>query len=292
MPPTCGLQALCNPEVIYFILHFSIKKPRFFFPWRGGKLRHSKASSLALGWGREQEYLLIWDGLICTGHFLICTRSIRRLSLPLVNELFRNYSDALCHQILITRSAFLAGLHGAFQAGSQAPESQASSEYMHCLFLIMVGRHQLGSHLTSTSYRRLGVSVSISTFPLVLARVQGGSPGPNLFSNPWTHPWEEPHVGGLRGRFCSGCQLLGAPGISAARLPADTVAWANFTPILFPLCEIPGRPSTLADIQNCHLFADINLEASVIPHIKMLSRGASTAKGLAVATPRGQPIHA
>lgn len=114
-------------------------------------------------WGRGQEYLLIWHELICTGHFPICTRSIRRFSVPLVNELFRNYSDALCHQILITRSAFLVGLCGAVQAASQAPESQASSKYMPWLFSIIVGRHQLGSHLISTSYRQRGISASIST---------------------------------------------------------------------------------------------------------------------------------
>lgn len=120
-------------------------------------------SSLAQGWRRGQEYLLTQNGLICPGHFLICTRSTRRLSLPLVNELFRNYSDALCHQILITRSAFLVGLHGAVQAASQAPESQPSSKYTHWLFLIMVSRHQLGSHLISTSYHQHGVSLSVST---------------------------------------------------------------------------------------------------------------------------------
>lgn len=130
-------------------------------------------SSLALSWGRGQEYLLIWHGLISTGHFLACTGSIRRLSLPLGNELFRNYSDALCHQILITSSAFLVGLHGAVQAASQAPESQASSKYMHCLFLIMVGRHQLGSHLIPTSYRQRGVSASISTSPWSLQECNG-----------------------------------------------------------------------------------------------------------------------
>lgn len=111
--------------------------------------------------------------------------------------------------------------------------------------------------------------------------MQRGSPGSNPFSSPWRPSWEGPHVGGpLRsgGKALLRLPALGAPGISAARLPADTVAWANFTPILFPLCEIPGRPSTLADIQNCHLSADINLEASVIPHIKMLSRGVSRAR--------------
>lgn len=57
------------------------------------------------------------------------------------------------------------GLHGAVQADSQAPESQASSKYMHWLFLIMVGRHQLGSCLISTSYRQRGIFVSIPTSP-------------------------------------------------------------------------------------------------------------------------------
>jgi len=67
-----------------------------------------------------------WDDL--SGYSLICMLSIRRLLLPLVNKLFRNYSDALCHQMLITGSVFLVGLHGAVQAASQAPESQASSK--------------------------------------------------------------------------------------------------------------------------------------------------------------------
>lgn len=191
---------------------FLHKETQTLFPWRGGKLRHSKVSSLALGWGRRQEYLLIWDGLICTGHFLICTRSIRRLLLPPVNELFRNYSDALCHQILITRSAFLAGLHGAVQAASQAPESQASSKYMHWLFLIMVGRHQLGSHLTSTSYHQRSISVSISTSPWSL---QGAAPGSNPSSSPWTPSWEEPHIGGpLRSE---GKVLLRLPAFGSTR---------------------------------------------------------------------------
>ena len=141
---------------------FLRKKTQPLLPWRGGKLRH-KASCLAQGQGGGQEYPLIWAGLVCTGHFLICTMSIRRLSLPLMNKLFKNYSDALCHQILITRSAFLVGLHGAIQAASQAPESQASSKYTHRLFLITADRHQLGSDLISISYHQCGVSVAIST---------------------------------------------------------------------------------------------------------------------------------
>lgn len=70
--------------------------------------------------------LTIWAGLI---HFLIRVMSIRGLLLPLVNKLFRNDSDALCHQILITRSAFLVGLHKAVQAAGQVPESQTSSQF-------------------------------------------------------------------------------------------------------------------------------------------------------------------
>lgn len=169
---------------------------------------------MALGWGRGQEYLLIWDGLICTGQFLICTRSIRRLSLPLMNELFRNYSDALCHQILITRSAFLVGLHGAVQAAGQAPDSQASSRYMHWLFLIMVGRHQLASHLTSTSYHQWCFCLHFH-IPVVTARMQQRAPGSNPFSSPWTASWEEPHVGGpLRSE---GKVLLRLPAFGSTR---------------------------------------------------------------------------
>lgn len=162
MPPTCSLQALCNPAAIYFPQHFSIKKPSLFSHGGGGKLRHSKASCLAQGQGGGQQYPLIWAGLIRTGHFLICTMSIRRLSLPLVNKLFRNYADTLCHPILITRSAFLVGLHEAVQAASQTPESQASSKYTHRLFLITAGRHQLSSNLTSISYHQHGISISVS----------------------------------------------------------------------------------------------------------------------------------
>lgn len=155
MPPTCSLQALCNPGAIYF--------PQPFLPWRRWKLRHSKASCLAQGrQGGGQDYLFIWAGLICTGYFLICTTSIRRLSLPLVNKLFRNYSDVLCHQILITRSAFLVGLHGAVQAASQAPQSQAPSKYTCRLFLITAERHQLGSNLISNSYCQCSISIAIS----------------------------------------------------------------------------------------------------------------------------------
>lgn len=77
--------------------------------------------------GRGQDSMLtIWAGLI---HFLIRVMSIRGLLLPLVNKLFRNDSDALCHQILITRSAFLVGLHEAVQAAGQVPESQTSSQF-------------------------------------------------------------------------------------------------------------------------------------------------------------------
>lgn len=133
---------------------------------RETEAQQSKLPGPRLGKGTGIPAHLIWADLYWP--FPICTRSIRRLSLPPVNELFRNYSDALCHQILITRSAFLVGLHGAVQAASQAPESQASSKYMHWLFLIMVGRHQLGSHFISTSNHQRGISASISTSPCSL----------------------------------------------------------------------------------------------------------------------------
>lgn len=136
-----------QPRSHLFSPTFLYKETQPFLPRKGGKLRHSKASCLAQGlggggggqgWdtaGTGQEYPFIWAGLICTGYFLICTMSIRSLSLPLVNKLFRNYSDVLCHQILITRSAFLVGLYGAVQAASQAPETQASSK-IHMLILL------------------------------------------------------------------------------------------------------------------------------------------------------------
>lgn len=58
------------------------------------------------------------------------------------------------------QSAFLVGLHGAIQAASQAPQSQASSKYMHRLFLITAGRHQLGSNLISISYHQWGIPIT------------------------------------------------------------------------------------------------------------------------------------
>lgn len=137
-----------------------------FLPSRGGKLRQGKASCLARGGG--QDHTLAGAGLIWSGYFLIRTMSIRGLLLHLASKLFRNYTDALHHQILITRSAFLGGLHGAVQAASQAPESQASSPYAQRLLFITAGKHQLSSDLISTSYcprgpEEHGASISIST---------------------------------------------------------------------------------------------------------------------------------
>lgn len=188
MPPTCKSSGPLRPWSHLFSPTFLCKETQPFLPWRGGKLRHSKASCLAQGQGRGQEEPLIWAGLFYTGYFLTCMMSIRSLLLLLVNKLFRNYSDALCHQILITRSAFLVVLHGAVQAASQAPEGQASSKYTCRLFLITAGRHQLGPDLFSTSYCQRGISTAISTswrsFQEGHIKPQAPVPPPVLGDNP------------------------------------------------------------------------------------------------------------
>lgn len=223
-------------------------------------------------------------GLIQSGYCLIHTMSIRGLLLLLTTKLLKNCSDALHHQILVTRSAFL----GAVQAASQAPEGQASSSYPQMITLSK-GRQAPAQlppylHLLSSMWprgargfyrhfhlpgvlqggqrRAPGWSPSLQTLKKLLGRA-----GCDMVGHPSRSGWRKP----------LGWLLSGAQGISTTRMPAAAFARADFMPVLFPPCKIPGRPSTLADIQNCHLSARINWEAPVIPHIKMLSRGVSTA---------------
>lgn len=114
--------------------------------------------------------------------------SIRSLSLPLVNKLFRNYSDALCHQIL---SVFLVGLHGAVQAASQAPESQASSKTYTPI--ILNNSRQTPAPLRSYLQFPLPARHFYRHFHVLAAipRETQRAPGLSSSSSPWRLSWEE-----------------------------------------------------------------------------------------------------
>lgn len=109
---------------------FFHKEIQPFLPWRGGQLRHSKVSCTTQGQGRGQEFLLLWAGLMCIGHFLIC-----RMRIPLVNPLLRN---ALHPQVLTSRSAFPVGFQGATQAPGKLLRSKP--RLIHTLIILNKGR--------------------------------------------------------------------------------------------------------------------------------------------------------